>query len=192
MTNKFREKTPVRTCTEKYNTYQSYKKYLVEDFSHRCGYTDCPDKWFGGSSTFHIDHFIPWKKHPENPALKNDYQNLVYCCSYVNILKSNDEGGYLDPCKEDYNKHFFRDTRGRIYPIKSSISAKYMHKKLKLFLQRYQIIWILDNIDRRMLKIRKVLDELPEGKNKTELFIMQGQLGNYLNEYLNYLYECDN
>lgn len=87
----FRDKQPIRTCVKKYANYKSYKPYLAKDFFNRCGYTDCSDFWFGGMNNFHIDHFKPWKKYPQNPLLKTDYQNLVYCCSYVNILKSDDQ-----------------------------------------------------------------------------------------------------
>ena len=70
MTYSFRKETPVRTFKGYYSDYHQYKKYLAEDFHHRCGYTDCSDHWFGGCRTFQIDHFIPLSK---NPAKKNDY-----------------------------------------------------------------------------------------------------------------------
>ena len=73
MTYSFRKETPVRTFKGYYSDYHQYKKYLAEDFHHRCGYTDCSDHWFGGCRTFQIDHFIPLSK---NPAKKNDYKKL--------------------------------------------------------------------------------------------------------------------
>lgn len=143
---KFRSQSPIRKCTKKYVSYNSFKPFLATDFNYRCGYTDCSDFWFGGKSNFHIDHFIPWKNHPDLPNLKNSYSNLVYCCSFVNILKSNDETDYLDPCNTDYNDHFYRNLNGEIRPNPKSKSAIYMYDKLKLYMQRYQIIWMLDNL----------------------------------------------
>jgi hypothetical protein len=147
----FREIAPVRAYTGKrYNDYSKYKPYLAKDFNHKCGYTDCSDSWFGGKDNFHIDHFIPWKKHvTDKPHLKTDYSNLVYCCSYVNIAKSNDESLlYLDPCDSDYNEHFQREDNGKIIPLTDN--AKYMYQKMKLYLERYHIIWLLDQLYRKI------------------------------------------
>lgn len=95
MTQPFRIMAPKRTCTKNRANYNAYKTFLAEDFNHRCGYTDCSDYWFGGKRTFQIDHFKPESKYPE---LKNEYSNLVYCCSYVNRAKWDDDNpNYLDP-----------------------------------------------------------------------------------------------
>lgn len=187
MKNKFRTKSPVRTCVKSYKVYSKYKSHLARDFYNRCGYTDCPDFWFGGSNNFHIDHFIPWKKHPSNPNLKTDYNNLVYCCSYVNILKSDDEAAYLDPCKIDYNEHFSRDTFGNIEPNKSSPAAMYMYEKLKLYLKRYQIIWMLENIVVKMELIKEAIDCSSEGPQKNELKYAMADLACLMIEYRHYL-----
>ncbi|VEI62277.1 HNH endonuclease signature motif containing protein [Serratia rubidaea] len=189
MTNKFRLKSPVRTCSKSYKVYSSYKSFLAQDFYNRCGYTDCPDFWFGGSNNFHIDHFIPWKKHPSEPNLKTDYNNLVYCCSYVNILKSDDETAYLDPCSVDYNDHFSRDSIGNITPNDKSAHAKYMYDKLKLYLKRYQVIWMLENIFIKMELIRKALNISPEGKQKDELKFVMSDLACLMLDYKKYLSE---
>lgn len=189
MTNKFRIKSPVRTCVKSYQVYGRYKSFLAKDFSNRCGYTDCPDFWFGGSGNFHIDHFIPWKKHPSKPNLKTDYSNLVYCCSYVNILKSDDETAYLDPCNVDYNDHFSRDTLGNIKANKSSAQAMYMYDRLKLYLKRYQVIWMLENIFIKMELIKNALDSSPEGQQKDELKCVMSDLACLMLEYKKYLSE---
>ena len=189
MTNKFRIKSPVRACVKSYQVYGRYKSFLAEDFSNRCGYTDCPDFWFGGSGNFHIDHFIPWKKYPSKPNLKTDYSNLVYCCSYVNILKSDDETAYLDPCNVDYNDHFSRDTLGNIKPNKSSVQAMYMYDRLKLYLKRYQVIWMLENIFIKMELIKNALDSSPEGQQKNELRYVMSDLACLMLEYKKYLSE---
>ena len=187
MTNKFRENHPKRTCTKTYSTYGAFKPHLAIDFLNRCGYTDCSDFWFGGPNNFHIDHFVPWKNYPAMPNLKTDYQNLVYCCSYVNILKSNDETDYIDPCNVDFNNHFTRDNIGNIFPVATSTAAVYMHKRLKLYLRRYQIIWMLDNILARMKKLNEAIKN-PKNQNiKTNLQVLHSDLSAELTTYLDYL-----
>jgi len=180
----FRNTLPARTCTKSYSNYRSYKPFLANDFNNRCGYSDCSDFWFGGKNSFHIDHFKPWKK---NPMLKTTYSNLVYCCSYVNILKSDDEGDYLDPCDVDFNSHFERDENGTILPKASSVNAIYMHNKLKLYLKRYQIIWKLDEILLRMGKLKPAINNPKNKLIKQELLVLQGELGNELTTYIDYL-----
>jgi hypothetical protein len=187
MANNFRDKHPIRTYTGNETDYRKYKLHLAKDFFNRCGYTDCPDFWFGGKNNFHIDHFIPWKKSPKKPNLKTDYSNLVYACSYVNIVKSNDEGAYVDPCDVDFNKHFTRDAVGNILPIPQSKEANYMYKRLKFFMRRYQIIWMLDSIYNKMERLQIVIDGTPSGVYKDDLLKTQGELGGLLIKYLKYL-----
>lgn len=152
----FRNDEPQRTCKKIFANYRSFKPYLRKDFIMKCGYTDCSDFWFGGSKTFHIDHFKPKSKFP---ALETSYSNLVYCCSYVNVLKSDDENEYLDPCDVNYNEHFERDIEGNIFAIQASKTAVYMHKKLKMFLKRYQIIWMLDKLIEKIDLLGEVIEK---------------------------------
>lgn len=184
MASAFRLSAPHRTCTKIYASYRSYKKYLAEDFNTRCGYTDCSDFWFGGKNTFHIDHFKPFSK---NPKLENEYSNLVYCCSYVNILKSDDEGDYLDPCNTDFNEHFERAADGSIVPIINSKQAKYMYNKLQLGLSRYRIIWMLDEILLRLQKLQEVIKNTSDTKIKNDLRITHSELAEEFTNYLGYL-----
>jgi len=184
MANNFRDKNnpPKRTCKKTYASYRSFKPYLADDFNSRCGYTDCPDSWFGGRRTFHIDHFKP---KSINPNLETAYSNLVYCCSYVNILKSDDEGDYLDPCDVDYNEHFEREIDGSILPITNE--AKYMFKNLKLGMNRYKIIWMLDSLYIKMKKVKVLIEKEKNEELKNNLLITQGELANLLIEYWDYL-----
>lgn len=184
MGSNFRDTPPKRNCTKVYTNYRSYKKYLAEDFNHRCGYTDCSDYWFGGTNSFHIDHFKPWKK---NPHLKTVYSNLVYCCSYVNILKSDDEGTYIDPCDVDYNKHFERDSNGNIISKDTSTEAKYMHSRLKLYLKRYQIIWKLDKLLLNMKKLQNAIKDPKNSAIKQDLKNLHSDLATELTDYIEYL-----
>jgi len=83
----FRNAIPKRTCSKKYKSYHSYKSYLREDFSKRCGYCNDLDVLCGGRRGFQIDHFRPQKKFEH---LKINYDNLIYSCPYCNRAKSDD------------------------------------------------------------------------------------------------------
>ena len=152
MNHPFRIKMPVRTFEGYYSDYHRYKNKLAEGFNHKCGYTDCSDHWFGGARTFQIDHFLPASKYPEKEC---DYSNLVYCCSYVNRAKWDDDNPlYLDPCDNDYNDHFERDENGFI--CAKTANASYMVDKLHLSLARYAIMWNLDRLEDRIDKLQKI------------------------------------
>lgn len=182
----FRELAPIRSCTKIFRSYRNYKEYLASDFHNRCGYTDSHHRWFGGTSSFHIDHFKP---HKQFPSLKEDYANLVYACSYVNILKSDDDpNNYLDPCEVDYNQHFYRDASGRIFADPGSARAIYMHKKLKLGLARYQIIWLLERCDRAMAQLESLVDALPaDSKEEIDIKLLHYELSKEFRKCLAFL-----
>ena len=154
----FREKAPLRTCVKKYSDYHHYKDSLAEDFNHHCGYTHTCDLWFGGSRTFQIDHIKPESIYPE---LKNEYSNLVYCCSYVNRAKwDDDSSNYLDPCTVDYNEHFEREEDGRI--VAKTDEARYMLNRLHLNLARYALAWKVEQLDLRIDKLIPLVEKKPE------------------------------
>ena len=185
MANLFREKSPARTCTKTYKDYKSFKKYISTDFNNKCGYTDCSDFWFGGMKTFHIDHFKPWSKYPN---LKTEYSNLVYCCSYVNILKTNDDTeSYLDPCDTDFNDHFERNNDGEIIPRQNSKEAQYMYKKLELYSLRYKVIWKLEMIREKMQQLAKQINDPTNLHIKNDLRIIHSEIAEEFDSYLNYL-----
>lgn len=181
MSQLFRNKEPKRSYAgNELANYRAYKSHLEKDFNERCGYTDCYQFWFGGKRNFQIDHFKPVSKHPE---LETKYSNLVYSCSYVNRAKSNDIGQYIDPCDTDFNQHFYRDELGNIIPDANSEPAKYMHKKLKLFLKRYGIIWMIDQLEQRMFKLQKLIEATDNAEAKA-LFV---EIGMKYNNYKKYL-----
>lgn len=154
----FREQCPKRTFKGHFKNYRRYKDELAKDFNHHCGYTHCCDKYFGGIKTFQIDHFKPCSFYPQ---LKNEYNNLVYCCSSVNRLKSNDDNSnYLDPCSEDYNIHFGRRHDGRIYG--KTKEGEYMVRKLSLNLSLYAIFWNLERLDLRISLLEQKEKDNPE------------------------------
>lgn len=161
------ESIPIRAYNgPELRNYREYKPFLRNDFKKKCGYTNCLDDWFGGISTFQIDHFLPQSRYP---MLENKYSNLIYCCSYVNRAKSDDEGNYLDPCDEDYNKHFYRNGQGEIIPVPTSDKAIYMYTRLKLYLKRYSIIWMLEQLEQKMETLRTLVENTDDGDAK-ELF----------------------
>jgi hypothetical protein len=90
----------------------------------------------------------------------------VYSCSYVNRAKSNDLNEYFDPCNVDYNKHFYRDHLGYIYPRDNSPIARYMYKSLKLYLKRYSIIWMLEALEEKMEILRDLIERTDNGEAK--------------------------
>lgn len=164
----FRDTSPSRTYTgRELQDYKGYKDSLEKDFCERCGYTHCQQDWFGGKRNFQIDHFKPKSIHPE---LQTKYSNLVYSCSYVNRAKSDDLGNYIDPCDVNYNDHFYRDELGNIYPIETSESAIYMYKKLKLYLKRYGIIWMLEQLEIKKERLRKLIEATRDAE-AMELYI---------------------
>ena len=114
--------------------------------------------------TFQIDHFKPYSKYPE---LETEYGNLVYCCSYVNRLKSNDDNTkHLDPCDEDYNEHFFRNFDGRISG--KTECGKFMTQKLSLNLSRYAIIWNIERLEQRIKLLKSKEKEYPQLKETVD------------------------
>lgn len=155
----FRIAFPARTYSKKkLKSYRSYKKYLVIDFSNRCGYCDGSDTWNGGHKTYHVDHFAPKDKFTH---LENEYSNLVYSCPSCNSSKSNkwpsndptisivNNSGFLDPCSNDLNTHFTRDNNGNIVAI--TPIAQDMFKSLNLGLERHSIIWKLTSLENLIL-----------------------------------------
>lgn len=101
-----------RPTVPQFNTYQSYKPYLREDFLYRCVYCSIHENEFGGPRNFTVEHFRPQKSFAH---LINDYQNLLYGCNVCNPFKGHDwpsdhplqDGvGYIDPCEYDYDDHF--------------------------------------------------------------------------------------
>lgn len=187
MMKPFRSLVPKRTYEgPEMSHYRKYKKQLRDDFHGRCGYTDCRDFWFGGVSTFQIDHFKPKSKYPE---LTTRYDNLVYSCSFANNAKRDDydDALYLDPCKVDYNEHFERDVQGNIFPKASSPAAQHMYNKMKLYLKRYGIIWMLDQLQEKIKAVQVQIEKIKEEKERSPLLQLNYELSRAFQEYLEYL-----
>lgn len=165
-----KQKIPQRSYTgEKWLTNKSNKKHLIIDFDHKCAYCDDYDKYAGGSKMYHVEHFAPKEKFP---GLRFTYDNLLYACPYCNISKSdewpsNDSNisiveneGFVDPCTQEYNKHLERREDGSISYI--TPIGEYMYYKLKLYLERHQLIY---NLSRVHLKLKEVRIEIARRKS---------------------------
>ena len=164
-----REKRPIRSYHgEKFHTNQTNKKYLVKDFGHRCAYCNDLDAYGGGYRAYHVEHFAPKEKFP---ALRFDYDNLLYACPWCNRAKwdiwpSDDpqknivgEEGFVDPCTEEYDKHLKRLPNGSIAAI--TPLGRYMYETLKLYLTRHAIV---HNVDRLTRKIDELKDSIAADK----------------------------
>lgn len=171
---------PKRTHTGIFRrTNEANKKYLMEDFNNRCAYCDDLDRVFGGSKSYHVEHFAPKEKFPE---LIYTYDNLLYSCPYCNISKSNDwpsvsanksvvgNKGYIDPCNEEYYKHLDRDEITGNIVYKTEL-GKYMYEHLKLYLKRHSLIFMIDKLMAERNKLSDFIEsEEKKGKDTSKLY----------------------
>jgi uncharacterized protein (TIGR02646 family) len=164
-----RETRPIRSYHgEQFRTNLANKKRLAEDFGHRCAYCDDPDTYGGGYRAYHVEHFAPKEKFP---TLRFNYDNLLYSCPWCNRAKwdiwpSDDpeinivgEEGFVDPCTEEYDKHFERRPDGSIEGI--TPLGKYMHRTLQLYLKRHAIV---HNVERLRRKREELVDSIASDK----------------------------
>ena len=90
--------------------------------------------------------------------MENEYSNLVYCCSYVNRAKWDDDNpNYLDPCDVDFNLHFERDELGFIKA--KTPQGQYMVEHMNLGLTRYAICWNLDRLEEKIKILERKVDQ---------------------------------
>lgn len=72
-----------------YRTYESYKPWLRDEFSFRCNYCLCRERWFpDGEASFSVDHVRPQSLDPD---LVNVYENLLYACCQCNSVRGTSE-----------------------------------------------------------------------------------------------------
>lgn len=85
-----------------YRHYEAYKPWLRDEFSFRCVYCLCRERWFpDGDDHFGVDHFHPVSLAPER---RTDYENLIYACCQCNAAKQ-DCDWLLDPCNAALATH---------------------------------------------------------------------------------------
>ena len=182
---RIKAKVPVRSYSgEKWKTNKTNKKYLAQDFNHRCAYCDDLDRYNGGVRSYHVEHFAPKEKFP---ALKYTYDNLLYACPYCNEAKSDKwpsdspeisvvgDKGFIDPCTEEYYKYIYRNEDGSIgYNGKL---GKYIYNELNLYLKRHQVNYNLVSINERIKELRDIIRrEKEEGKAVDQLEELQSML----------------
>lgn len=185
---------------ECWRTMSANKERLKVDFHHKCAYCDDTDKYYGGSSNYHVDHFAPKSKFGQ---LEYDYDNLVYACPFCNRAKSDKwigkdateavvgDSGFIDPCSEEYGKHLCRDSNGSIVP-KTALGS-YIYKELKLYLERHRICFMIDLVDdkRKLLKIK--LEKMRmEGKNTEAIDSLYHEINETLITYYQMMFEENN
>ena len=189
---KIRRAKPLRTCKKAYANYRSFKEYLREDFNLRCGYCDAADHYSGGFRAYQIDHFAPKKLFP---ALKNEYNNLVYSCFYCNNGKSDhwpssksnvtviSDKGFIDPCKDEYDNHLHRDRNGNILP-KTNL-GKFMHRQMNMGLMRHSLLWKLDELNILHDQLEKALARI--GNSHSAFDTLKDKHYKVMCEYMSYL-----
>lgn len=155
---KFIETTPIhRPNPPEYATYSQYREILKVDFNKRCAY--CNDSHKYRIRSFAIDHFVPRKPlNFETTIPSNQYDNLIYCCSYCNRAKwnkwpTNDENiendgeiGFIKPTNEIYKTLFFRNSNGRIIPIENNKLALYLKDELMLWHPIHSLMWKFEKL----------------------------------------------
>lgn len=170
---RIKAKVPVRSYSgEKWRTNKTNKKYLAQDFNHRCAYCDDWDRYNGGARSYHVEHFAPKEKFP---ALKYTYDNLLYACPYCNEAKSDkwpsdspkisvvDNKGFIDPCTDDYYKYIYRNDDGSIGY--NGELGKYIYNELNLYLKRHQINYNLISVNEKIEELGDIIQrEKEEGK----------------------------
>lgn len=175
-----KSKKPVRSYSgEKWFTNSSNKQRLVIDFDHKCAYCDDYDKYSGGYNSYHVEHFAPKEKFKE---LQYTYDNLLYCCPYCNLSKSDKwvsnkvnesvigDRGFIDPCNEEYYEHLKREKSGNI--IYTTPLGKFMYEELKLYLRRHSIIYNLERLRMKKTLIKARIDE--SKNNGLDSHILEG------------------
>lgn len=157
---------PIRDCTKEYANYTSFKPYIRDDFNKRCGYCDDLDLFHGGVRGYQIDHFKP-HSIKRFKKLKQEYSNLVYSCPFCNRAKSNkwiDTNGFIDPCKDEYDKHICRNEKGQI--IYKTTQGKYIYSNLNLNLKRHELLWMIEKLKKQKLELKKYLKKLSDTDSK--------------------------
>lgn len=182
----FRKRTPRRQIILRIvAAHGEHRADLRKDFMRRCGYCDDIDTW--RFAWFEIDHFVP-RKHLVT-IKSTDYNNLVYSCRSCNnakraawptkseTLHHENDAGFIDPCKDDYNDQFTRSTSGRIIP--ATRLGQWMYNKLKLYKPQHEIIWNIEELDTLISECKALLATLPEGKVKDRLLLLHDEYWKY-------------
>lgn len=93
----------------RYETYESYRPWLRDEFMFRCVYCLKRETWGQVSGDFELDHFLPQKYNFEK---KLDYKNLVYAYQWCNGTKSSKQ--IPDPFKLLTSDRLFCNEDGQL------------------------------------------------------------------------------
>jgi hypothetical protein len=109
-----------------YDSYESYRDWLRDEFMFRCVYCLLRERWVGREAIFNIDHFVPVVQDPGGRLV---FSNLVYACARCNNLK---RGllGVPDPCGVAFNECVSVQNDGGV--IAHNDIGKALIKKLRL------------------------------------------------------------
>jgi hypothetical protein len=195
-----RIKSPSRRTTPTKNptgeNWSEHKSDLREDFNNCCGYCDSFDGY--RHTYFEVDHFIPkvFFKNNGNISL-TQYTNLVYSCKFCNNAKStkwptqseiifNDGNiGFVDPCDDDYETHFYRTNDGGI--MWNTNLGKWMFSEAFKFDERQhgiKVLWNLSRLQQIINLLAVVLnkyDDTTEDHRQIKL-----RIGDYCFEYFKF------
>lgn len=173
-------------------TNSANKKYLAEDFSHRCAYCDDRDALAGGYSSYHVEHFAPKEKFPD---LKYTYENLLYSCPFCNCSKNADwvgstadenikgDSGYVSPCDADYQKHLDRDSKTGAIVVQTAL-GQYMYDHLNLGLMRHSLIYMVESLQEKRNELKEHIEiEEKQGKDVSKKMRLLTTLDN---DFFNY------
>ena len=170
-------KNIVRRYDGQHKNYKAYKKYLAEDFYHRCAYCDTLESII--TTPFEIDHFIPRKIFEGiKDELLNDYKNLVYSCKKCNIAKGSKHQGdihsdnptnelFYDPTQINYNDVFYRNEKGII--MSDDPKGKNMIAIMRLYRPIYALAWIIGQANQVIDLLEKRLKESKSGDEQQVL-----------------------
>lgn len=153
----FKEHEIKRTCKKSFDDESKYRKYLREDFQHRCCYCNMDERLI--TQSYHIDHFIPKKAFKgKRDSLKTDYNNLMWACPKCNMSKSGKYEGdlihnprienelFYNPVETDYNSIFYRNELGGI--DSDDPKGRDMIHLLKLYRPIHNLVWLVERLDR--------------------------------------------
>ena len=164
----------IRSSPKEYKDVNGYRKYLEDDFHHRCSYCNYSDR--RSMIPFEIDHFIPRAEFKDkNAALNTKYENLMYSCRKCNnakgaqfkgdVFSPDCENEYLyDPTKTDYNTVFYRDENGGI--ASDDVKGRDMICRLKLYRSIHVLAWLCEELEERKDRLLEIKEQESNAERK--------------------------
>ncbi len=140
-----------------YTAYTAYKPWLRDEFVFRCAYCLVRERWYPNEqASFSTDHFIPQIVAPGRVL---DYDNLVYACTRCNSWKQ--DNITLNPCQVAMGEFLRVNEDGTIEAMTPEA------------VEHVQVLGLDDSIltkfRRKMIRLMKRLEALPDERSKAEL-----------------------